>query len=108
MFGSGQTLLIVGGRFLRLIRDRSAPLHVEPKISTFTLATLATGISLLGTALIAQVASSSNSTGITRTAAFFAGGGAGVTVVGGLMLYFDSAPAKAPLSPAVSPGTTPG
>ena len=82
---------------------KSAPLHVEPKISTFTLATLATGISLLGTALIAQVASSSNSTGITRTAAFFAGGGAGVTVVGGLMLYFDLSPSK---SAAQSSGVT--
>jgi len=71
-----------------------APAPVEAKISTFTLATLATGIGLLGTALIAQVANGSNSTGISRTAAFFAGGGTGVTVVGGLMLYFDLSPSK--------------
>jgi len=82
---------------------KGAPLRVEPKISTFTLATLATGIGLLGSALIAQVASGSNSTGITRTAAFFAGGGAGVTVVGGLMLYFDLSPSK---SGAQSSGVT--
>ncbi|HEY0467399.1 MAG TPA: PEGA domain-containing protein [Polyangiaceae bacterium] len=74
---------------------KNAPVHVEPKLSAFTLATLATGIGLLGTALIAQVASGNNSTGISRTAAFFAGGGAGVTVVGGLMLYFDLSPSKA-------------
>jgi len=73
---------------------KTAPAPVEPKISTFTLATLATGVGLLGTALIAQVANSNNSTGISRTAAFFAGSGAGVTVVGGLMLYFDLSPSK--------------
>lgn len=75
-----------------------AALPAAPKLSTFTLATLATGIGLLGTALIAQVANGSNSTGISRTAAFFAGGGAGVTVVGGFMLYFDLSPSKAPTS----------
>lgn len=75
---------------------KSAPAAAEPKISPFTLATLATGIGLLGGALIAQVASGSNSTGISRTAAFFAGGGTGVTVVGGLMLYFDLSPSKVP------------
>ncbi|MEI9938328.1 MAG: PEGA domain-containing protein [Pseudomonadota bacterium] len=73
---------------------KNPPAHVEPKLSAFTLATLATGIGLLGTALIAQVASSSNSTGISRTSAFFAGAGTGVTVVGGLMLYFDLSPSK--------------
>jgi len=75
---------------------KTATPAVEPKISPFTLATLATGIGLLGGALIAQVASGSHSTGISRTAAFFAGGGTGVTVVGGLMLYFDLSPGKAP------------
>src|SRR4051812_27324837 len=43
---------------------KSATAPLEPRVSTFTLATLATGIGLLGTALIAQVASGSNSTGI--------------------------------------------
>jgi len=75
---------------------KSAPRAADAKISPFTLATLATGIGLLGGALIAQVASGSNSTGISRTAAFFAGGGTGVTVVGGLMLYFDLSPSKTP------------
>ena len=69
-----------------------APAHAEPKLSVFTLATLATGISLLGTALVAQVASGGDSSGMSRTAAFFAGGGAGVTAVGGFMLYFDLSP----------------
>jgi hypothetical protein len=80
---------------------KSASAQVEPKVSTFTLVTLATGIGLLGTALVAQVANSNSSTGISRTAAFFAGGGAGVTVVGGLMLYFD-------LSPSTSGGSSSG
>ncbi|HYQ00546.1 MAG TPA: PEGA domain-containing protein [Polyangiaceae bacterium] len=75
---------------------KSAPAPAEAKVSPFTLATLATGIGLLGGALIAQVASGSNSTGISRTAAFFAGGGTGVTVVGGFMLYFDLSPSKTP------------
>ena len=70
------------------------PPRAEPKLSTFTLVTLASGIGLLGTALVAQVASGGDSSGISRTAAFFAGGGAGVTVVGGLMLYFDLSPSS--------------
>ena len=66
----------------------------EPQITLFTLATLTTGIALLGTALIAQVADGNNAPGISRTAAFFAGAGTGVTAVGGLMLYFDLSPTK--------------
>jgi tetratricopeptide (TPR) repeat protein len=68
------------------------PPRVEPKLSTFTLMTLASGVGLLGTALIAQVASGGDSKGISRSAAFFAGAGTGVSVVGGLMLYFDLSP----------------
>jgi tetratricopeptide (TPR) repeat protein len=68
------------------------PPRVEPKLSTFTLVTLASGVGLLGTALIAQVAGGGDSSGISRTAAFFAGAGTGVSVVGGLMLYFDLSP----------------
>lgn len=64
----------------------------EAKVSTFTLVTVAAGLGLLGTALIAQAAGSGNSPGISRTAAVFAGGGAGVTLVGGFMLYFDLSP----------------
>jgi tetratricopeptide (TPR) repeat protein len=73
---------------------KSTPAPAPPQVRTFTLVTLATGIGLLGTALVAQVANGSNSTGISRTAAFFAGGGAGVTAVGGLMLYFDLSPSN--------------
>lgn len=68
------------------------PPRVEPKLSTFTLVTLASGVGLLGSALIAQVAAGPDASGISRTAAFFAGAGTGVTVVGGLMLYFDLSP----------------
>jgi tetratricopeptide (TPR) repeat protein len=68
------------------------PARVEPKLSTFTLVTLASGIGLLGSALIAQVATGPDSSGISRTAAFFAGAGTGVTAVGGFLLYFDLSP----------------
>jgi tetratricopeptide (TPR) repeat protein len=68
------------------------PPRPEPKLSTFTLVTLASGVGLLGTALIAQVAGGGDSAGISRTAAFFAGAGTGVSVVGGFMLYFDLSP----------------
>jgi len=68
------------------------PPPAEPKLSTFTLVTLASGVGLLGSALVAQVAGGGDSSGISRTAAFFAGAGSGVSVVGGLMLYFDLSP----------------
>lgn len=68
------------------------PVPAPPKLSTLTLATLASGVALLGTALIAQVASTGDSPGISRSAAFFGGCGAGVSVLGGLMLYFDLTP----------------
>lgn len=77
-------------------KPATAPAQLPPpkeaKVSTFTLVTLGTGLGLLGTALIAQAAGNGNSPGISRTAAFFAGGGAGVTLVGGFMLYFDLSP----------------
>jgi tetratricopeptide (TPR) repeat protein len=69
-----------------------AATHAEPKISVLTLGTLAGGLALLGTALIAQAASSGDSHGASRSAAFFAGGGASVSVLGGVMLYFDLNP----------------
>lgn len=75
--------------------NQRLPPRPEPKLSTFTLVTLASGIGLLGTALVAQVASGGDSSGISRSAAFFAGGGAGVTLVGGFMLYFDLSPSAA-------------
>ena len=69
-----------------------APPKAEPKISALTLGTFGTGLALLGTALVAQAASGSDSHGATRTAAFFAGSGAGVSLLGGVMLYFDLNP----------------
>ena len=75
-----------------------APLQDEPKIGVLTLSTLASGLALLGTALVAQAASG-DSRGASRSAAFFAGGGAGVSLLGGMMLYFDLNPtAKAKAS----------
>lgn len=55
-----------------------------------TLLTLGTGALLLGGSLVAQAASSDS--GISKPAAFLAGGGLGVTTLGGLMLYFDLSP----------------
>jgi len=63
----------------------------EANLSVFTLSTLGTGLALFGTAVIAQMASSSAS-GISKSAAFFAGTGTGVTLVGSVMLYFDLSP----------------
>jgi hypothetical protein len=61
-----------------------------PGVSVETLITLGTGLVLLGTAIAAEAAS--NQPGMSRTTAFLAGGGLGVSGVGGVMLYFDLAP----------------
>jgi len=68
--------------------------RAEPKITALTLGTFGAGLALLGTALVAQAASGSDSHGATRTAAFFAGSGAGVSLLGGFMLYFDLNPSS--------------
>jgi tetratricopeptide (TPR) repeat protein len=81
---------------------RPAPARLAPKASALTLATLGSGLALLGTALIAQAVSSGDSHGATRTAAFFAGSGAGVSVLGGVMLYFDLAPGRGSAVSALS------
>jgi tetratricopeptide (TPR) repeat protein len=62
----------------------------QPGVSLETLLTLGTGLVLLGTAIAAEAAS--NQPGMSRTTAFLAGGGLGVSGVGGVMLYFDLAP----------------
>ncbi len=71
------------------------PAPREAKVSVFTMSTLGAGLALFGTAMIAQVASSSNSSGISKTSAFFAGAGTGVSLVGSVMLYFDLSPGSA-------------
>ncbi len=63
----------------------------EARPSVFTMSTLGAGLAMFGTAVIAQVASS-NASGISKTSAFFAGAGTGITLVGGVMLYFDLSP----------------
>ncbi|MEP7051201.1 MAG: PEGA domain-containing protein [Pseudomonadota bacterium] len=63
----------------------------EAKLSVFTLSTLGAGLAMFGSALIAQMASS-NASGISKSSAFFAGAGTGITLVGGVMLYFDLSP----------------
>lgn len=61
-----------------------------PGVSIETLLTLGTGLVLLGSAIVAEAASDQR--GIARTTAFLAGGGLGVSGVGGVMLYFDLSP----------------
>ena len=78
--------------------DPLAPAKAPPreaKVSVFTMSTLGAGLALFGTAVIAQVASSSGSSGISKTSAFFAGTGTGFSLVGGVMLYFDLSPGSA-------------
>jgi tetratricopeptide (TPR) repeat protein len=59
-------------------------------VSVETLITLGAGLVLLGAAIAAEAAS--DQPGMSRTTAFLAGGGLGVSGVGGVMLYFDLAP----------------
>ncbi|MDF3071505.1 MAG: Dihydrolipoamide acetyltransferase [Polyangiaceae bacterium] len=65
----------------------------QPSVSVASLLTLGVGAALLGTAIVAQAASKDS--GMSSPAAFFAGGGVGLTGVGGVMLYFDLAPRSA-------------
>ncbi len=64
--------------------------HKQPAVSIDTLLTLGTGLVLLGSAVLAEAASSQP--GMSRTSAFLAGGGLSVSGVGGVMLYFDLSP----------------
>jgi len=59
-------------------------------VSLETIITLSTGLVLLGSAIAAEAASSQP--GMSRTSAFLAGGGLGVSGTGGVMLYFDLSP----------------
>jgi hypothetical protein len=61
-----------------------------PGVSIETLVALGTGLVLLGGAIVAEAAS--DQPGMSRTSAFLAGGGLGVSGAGGVMLYFDLAP----------------
>jgi tetratricopeptide (TPR) repeat protein len=65
-------------------------LQKQPGVSLETLITLGTGLALLGGAIVAEAAS--QEAGISRSAAFLAGSGLGVSGVGGVMLYFDLSP----------------
>jgi len=69
---------------LVIIEQKPAGVSVE------TLVTAGAGLLLLGSAIVAEAAS--NQPGMSRTTAFFAGAGLGVSGVGGAMLYFDLAP----------------
>lgn len=62
----------------------------QPGVSIETLITLGTGLVLLGSAIAAEAAS--DQPGMSRTTAFLAGGGLGVSGVGGVMLFFDLSP----------------
>lgn len=62
----------------------------QPGVSLETLITLGTGLALLGGAIVAEAAS--QEAGLSRSTAFLAGSGLGVSGVGGVMLYFDLSP----------------
>jgi tetratricopeptide (TPR) repeat protein len=62
----------------------------QPGVSLETLVTLGTGLALLSGAIVAEAAS--QEAGLSRSSAFLAGGGLGVSGVGGVMLYFDLSP----------------
>jgi tetratricopeptide (TPR) repeat protein len=62
----------------------------QPGVSLETLIALGTGLALLGGAIVAEAAS--QEAGLSRSTAFFAGSGLGVSGVGGVMLYFDLSP----------------
>ena len=69
-----------------------------PGVSVETIIALSTGLVLLGSAIAAEAAS--GQPGMSRTTAFLAGGGLGVSGTGSVMLYFDLAPrANAVTSP---------
>jgi tetratricopeptide (TPR) repeat protein len=79
-------------------------------VSIETLVALGTGLVLLGSAVAAEAVS--DQPGISRTTAFLAGSGLGVSGVGSVMLYFDlsprseamrAAPSRAKDSAAVRP-----
>jgi len=57
------------------------------KVEVLTVATLAAGAVLLGSALAAELSASDS--GFGGTAAFLTGAGAGVTAMGGVLFYFD-------------------
>jgi hypothetical protein len=63
-----------------------------------TLVTLGSGVLLLTGAVIAQALSSDS--GLSSSSAFFAGGGLGLSSVGGVMLYFDLTPPPSALKPS--------
>jgi tetratricopeptide (TPR) repeat protein len=64
----------------------------RPGVSLPTLLTLGSGLLLLGGAVVSEAVSSDS--GMSRTTAFFAGSGLGVSGVGSVMLYFDLAPSS--------------
>ena len=59
-------------------------------VSLGTIITLSTGLVLLGSAIAFEAAN--NQPGMSRSAAFLAGSGLGVSGTGGVMLYFDLSP----------------
>ncbi len=77
------------------------PEQTPPGVSLETLITLGTGLTLLGAALVAEAASDAQ--GLSRTTAFVAGSGLGVSAAGGVMLYFDLVP-RTTMSPRAPSG----
>lgn len=74
------------------------PTKKSPHVALNTIVALGAGLVLLSSAVVAQA--TSGESGLSRSSAFLAGGGLGVSAVGGVMLYFD-------LSPRDSAATSP-
>lgn len=74
------------------------PIKKAPHVALETIVALGAGLVLLSGAVVAQATSSES--GLSRPGAFLAGGGLGVSAVGGVMLYFDLSPRS---SAAISP-----
>jgi len=64
------------------------PSKLAPHVSTLTWLVLGTGTAALATTLVVEMAAK-NTTGLTRTGAFFGGVGVTASLLGGLLLHLD-------------------
>lgn len=70
-------------------KTSSEPPPAPPAVTPLTWIVLGAGSAALATALFVEMANGDNTSGITRTGAFFAGAGLMGTALGGLLLYVD-------------------
>jgi hypothetical protein len=86
----------------------AAPPPRAPTVSALTWVVLGTGTAALASALFVEMANK-NTTGLSRTGAFFGGAGLAASALGGLLLYVDlSVPEIAPARPRAVRATLSG